>query len=133
MNWLLRRRDILEMTTGAGSGHPGGSLSQWELFAAVIRFGYGGRGPAGGQPRPHGAGIYAALGRMGFVEPEEVVAGFRRKGSPYEAIRRFRCRGFPGAAARWARDFPSLRFRGGGPSTGKGQQNLRSDGRWGAV
>ena len=79
------RRDILEMTTGAGSGHPGGSLSSVGIYLLLLA---ALDAEAGDQlVVSHGhtaAGVYAALARMGFLEPEQVVTGFRRKGSPYE-------------------------------------------------
>ena len=79
------RRDILEMTTGAGSGHPGGSLSSVGIYLLLLSALDTEAGDRLVVSHGHtAAGIYAALGRMGFVEPEEVVSGFRRKGSPYE-------------------------------------------------
>ena len=33
---LAMRRDIINMTTNAGSGHPGGSLSSVELLASIF-------------------------------------------------------------------------------------------------
>lgn len=79
------RRDILRMTTEAGSGHPGGSLSSVGIYLLILAALDAENGDQLVVSHGHtAAGIYAALGRMGFVEPEKVVAGFRRKGSPYE-------------------------------------------------
>ncbi len=88
----LCRGDILKMTTLAKSGHPAGSLSSLEMYLAVYRF-------ANLKPNSrqdpqrdrvvisHGhtsPGAYAALARLGFYNPAEVIIGFRRLDSPYE-------------------------------------------------
>jgi len=88
----LCRGDILKMTTLAGSGHPGGSLSSIDMYLALYSF-------ANITPEnytdlkrdriviSHGhtsPGAYAALARLGFMDPQEVIRGFRRVDSPYE-------------------------------------------------
>lgn len=88
----LCRGDILKMTTLAKSGHPAGSLSSLEMYLAVYRFA---DLKLNSRPDPqrdrvvisHGhtsPGAYAALARLGFYNPAEVIIGFRRIDSPYE-------------------------------------------------
>lgn len=83
------RRDILEMITAAGSGHPGGSLSCVEILAAVFfhKMRYDPRNPLWeGRDRfilskGHGApALYAALAHAGYF-PKEDLAQLRRLGS----------------------------------------------------
>lgn len=80
------------MTTVAGSGHPGGSLSSMEIYLMV--YGVANITPenCGGLERDfvaisHGhtsPGAYSALARLGFVDPAEVMAHFRQAGSPFQ-------------------------------------------------
>jgi transketolase len=86
------RGDILRMTTLAGSGHPGGSLSSIDLYLALMEC-------ATLHPeQPHhpdrdrilvshghtSPGLYAALAAAGFFPRQESVALFRRTGSLFE-------------------------------------------------
>ena len=88
----IARGDVLRMTTTAGSGHPGGALSSLDIYLTLL---------AGARVSPedcrapardrivisHGhtaAGWYAALAQMGFIPREELLATFRRHGSPFE-------------------------------------------------
>lgn len=88
----LCRGDILKMTTLAGSGHPGGSMSSIEIYLTLFSF-------ANINPQnyndpdrdriivSHGhtsPGVYAALARLGFFPIEEVILGFRNINSPFE-------------------------------------------------
>ena len=86
------RGDILKMTTLAGSGHPGGSMSSLEIFALLwaqanvdptsplkdgrdrIIVSHGHTSPA----------VYATLGRLGFFDLERAISTFRKAGSPFE-------------------------------------------------
>jgi transketolase len=81
------RVDVLKMTHTAGSGHPGGSLSETELLLALY---FGGRlrvDPKNPKDpdrdrlilsKGHACpGLYAVLGERGFF-PREELAGFRR-------------------------------------------------------
>ena len=86
------RGDILRMTTLAGSGHPGGSMSSLEVFALLwsqanvdpkdplkigrdrILVSHGHTSPA----------VYATLGGLDFFDLRRAVATFRRAGSPFE-------------------------------------------------
>lgn len=86
------RGDILRMTTLAGCGHPGGSMSSTEIYLTVwsnanispenqmdpardrIIVSHGHTSP----------GVYAVLGRMGFFDLKEAVSTFRLAGSPFE-------------------------------------------------
>ncbi|MHC5056985.1 MAG: transketolase [Planctomycetota bacterium] len=88
----LCRGDILKMTTIAGSGHPGGSMSSIEMYLLVAYFAK--LDPA--RPRwderdrlvtSHGhtaAGAFSTLGRLGFFDVDQAVATFRLHGSPFE-------------------------------------------------
>lgn len=86
------RGDILGMTTIAGSGHPGGSLSSIDML--VVLWSYANVTPetvdAPGRDRiviSHGhisPAVYAALGRCGFFDPLEAICTFRRAGSRFE-------------------------------------------------
>jgi transketolase len=88
----LARADILKMTTLAGSGHPGGSLSSIDLY--VVLYSCANVNPrepsAPGRDRivvSHGhtsPAVYAALGRAGFFPIEAAVAEFRHAGTPFE-------------------------------------------------
>ena len=88
----LARGDILKMTTLAGSGHPGGSMSSIDFYLVLYSF-------ANVSPRsPHdpnrdrivishghtSPGVYAALGRIGFFPIDAAIANFRKAGSAFE-------------------------------------------------
>ena len=86
------RADALRMTTLAGCGHPGGSLSSMEMY--VLLWALSRVDPAD----PHRAdrdrivishghtspGAYAVLGNLGFFPVDDAVAHFRQTGSPWE-------------------------------------------------
>ena len=88
----LCRGDIITMTNIAGSGHPGGSMSSVDIYLTL--FSVAAVNPA----NPHdpardrivvshghtSPGVYSVLGRLGFIPTDEVIALFRRGGSPYE-------------------------------------------------
>ncbi len=88
----LSRGDILKMTTLAGSGHPGGSMSSIDFY--LILYSYANVHPqSSSDPNrdriviSHGhtsPGVYAALGRLGFFPIEAALATFRKAGSPFE-------------------------------------------------
>lgn len=86
------RGDIITMTTIAGSGHPGGSMSSIEIYLTLYSF-------ANITPKTfddpkrdriitsHGhtsPGLYACLARLGFLDIENVLVGFRDLRSSYE-------------------------------------------------
>jgi len=88
----LARGDILKMTTLAGSGHPGGSMSSIDFYLVLYSF-------ANVNPQSpydpnrdrivisHGhtsPGVYAALGRTGFFPMEVAIVNFRKAGSAFE-------------------------------------------------
>jgi len=86
------RGDIIRMTTLAGSGHPGGSMSSLEIFALLwsqanvdpkdpLKKGRDRIVVSHGHTSP---GVYATLGRLDFFDLEQVVATFRKAGSPFE-------------------------------------------------
>jgi transketolase len=86
------RGDVIRMTTLAGSGHPGGSMSSAEIFALLWT--QANVDPA--KPRMEGRdrivvshghtspGVYATLGRLGFFDPDAATMTFRLAGSPFE-------------------------------------------------
>lgn len=88
----LCKGDILKMTTLAGCGHPGGSISSLDLY--LVLFSRARLDP----DRPddpardrvlisHGhtsPGAYSVLGRLGFFPVEAAVSGFRRMDTPFE-------------------------------------------------
>jgi len=86
------RGDILKMTTLAGSGHPGGSMSSIEMYLTLYFF-------ANVDPKnpknpdrdriiiSHGhtsPGVYSALGNLGFFDIDKAIAYFRLAGSIFE-------------------------------------------------
>lgn len=86
------RGDILKMTTLAGSGHPGGSMSSIDIFLTLFYFANISP-PNYDDPRrdriivSHGhtsPGVYSVLARLGFFEIKEVLLGFRDLRSPFE-------------------------------------------------
>ncbi len=95
------RGDILKMTTLAKSGHPGGSMSSVDMYLVVWK--YANISPKNvNDPNrdrivvSHGhtaPGVYAVLGRLGFFDIDEVIAGFRHPGSIFEG---HITRGIPG-------------------------------------
>jgi transketolase len=88
----VARGDILKMTTMAGSGHPGGSMSSIDTY--VVLYSCANVDPS--RPRmkerdriviSHGhtsPGVYMALGRTGFFDIDEAICTFRTTGSRYE-------------------------------------------------
>jgi transketolase len=95
------RGDIIKMTTVAKSGHPGGSMSSIDMYLSVFNI-------ANIDPKnpydpnrdrvviSHGhtsPGVYSALGRLGFFNIDDAIAGFRSSGSIFEG---HITRGIPG-------------------------------------
>ncbi|MDO9124073.1 MAG: transketolase, partial [Deltaproteobacteria bacterium] len=88
----LARGDILKMTTLAGSGHPGGSMSSIDFY--LVLYSYANVDPKNPDDPDrdrivisHGhtsPGVYAALGRTGYFPIEAAIANFRKAGSPFE-------------------------------------------------
>ncbi len=86
------RGDILRMTTLAGCGHPGGSMSSADIYVTV--WAHAAVSPQTqtdpGRDRiivSHGhtsPGVYAVLGRRGFFDLKQAIATFRMAGSPFE-------------------------------------------------
>ncbi len=79
------RRSILEMTTNAASGHPGGSLSCIDYLTLL----YTGIISQSGDPIVISNGhispaVYSVLAEMGYISKKDVVEGFRKIGQPYE-------------------------------------------------
>ena len=86
------RGDILQMTTLAASGHPGGSMSSIDF--ELVLWGFASCDPknpfAPGRDRvviSHGhtsPAAYAALAHLGWFDRSLPLLGFRRGGSPFE-------------------------------------------------
>ena len=86
------RRDILEMTHAAGSGHPGGSLSAVEILVSLY-FDQMKLDPAKPQwadrdrmilSKGHAAPVlYSVLARRGFFDPA-LLPTLRQMGSPLQ-------------------------------------------------
>jgi transketolase len=83
----LAKGDIITMTRLAGTGHPGGSISSLDMYLVLFSF-----ANLHGRARDrvvvsHGhtsPGVYSALARLGRLPVDEVVAFFRKAGSPFE-------------------------------------------------
>jgi transketolase len=88
----LARGDILKMTTLAGSGHPGGSMSSIDFYLVLYSYAHVHPQSPSDPNRDrivvsHGhtsPGVYAALGRLGFFPIEAAIINFRKAGSPFE-------------------------------------------------
>ncbi len=88
----LCRGDIIKMTTLAGSGHPGGSMSSIDIYLTLFSFaGVSPKNPADpGRDRiviSHGhtsPGLYACLAGLGYFDRTDMLVGFRRIDSPFE-------------------------------------------------
>jgi transketolase len=86
------RGNILKMTSLAGSGHPGGSMSSLEIFALLwSQANVDPRFPnMAGRDRivvSHGhtsPGVYSVLGALGFFDLNRAVVSFRLAGSDFE-------------------------------------------------
>ncbi len=89
---LTARGNILHMTSLAGSGHPGGSMSSLEILALLYsQAAVDPKNPCGkGRDRivvSHGhvsPAVYTVLGGLGFFSIDDAVTGFRQAGSCYE-------------------------------------------------
>ncbi len=84
----LARGDIIKMTTLAGSGHPGGSMSSTDFYSYANVHPESSSDPnrdriviSHGHTSP---GVYAALGRTGFFPIEAAIVNFRKAGSAFE-------------------------------------------------
>lgn len=86
------RGSAIKMTTVAGSGHPGGSMSSMEIY--LLLYGLANLRPdspwwedrdriiiSHGHTSP---GVYAALGHLGFFDVNQAEYSFRLAGSPFE-------------------------------------------------
>jgi transketolase len=88
----LCRGDIIKMTTLAGSGHPGGSMSSIDMYLTLYSFARVSPGKPADPRRDrivisHGhtsPGLYACLASLGFVDRTDMLVGFRRIDSPFE-------------------------------------------------
>lgn len=86
------RADIIKMTTIAGSGHPGGSMSSIDIYLTLLYFANITPENCDAPERDrivvsHGhtsPGFYSALARFGFIDYNELLIGFRKIDSPFE-------------------------------------------------
>ena len=86
------RRDIIQMTFLANSGHPGGSLSSLDLYLWLFAHAnVDAKNPwMAGRDRivvSHGhtsPGVYSVLARLGYFDRDEMVSSFRRTGNLFE-------------------------------------------------
>ncbi|MGC8894860.1 MAG: transketolase [candidate division WOR-3 bacterium] len=94
----LVRRDILVMLAEAGSGHPGGSLSEVEILLTLYRVVMNHRPSDPWWPgrdrfilsKGHAVpGLYAVLARCGYF-PRELLMTLRKPGSPLQGHPHFR-------------------------------------------
>ena len=79
--------DIIKMTTLAGTGHPGGSMSSLDIYLVVFFFAQLLDEPKDKVVVSHGhtsPGVYASLARLGYLPIHDVIAFFRKAGSPFE-------------------------------------------------
>ncbi len=95
------RGDILKMTYVANSGHPGGSMSSIDMLLALYSFADVHPQDPWNEDRDrivisHGhisPAVYSTLAAFGFVDRDEVIAGFRHPASIFEG---HITRGIPG-------------------------------------
>jgi len=83
----LAKGDIIAMTTLAGTGHPGGSMSSLDIYLVLFSYARLSGKPSDRIVVSHGhtsPGAYASLARLGYLPPDEVVAFFRKAGTPFE-------------------------------------------------
>ena len=83
----LAKGDILTMTRLSGTGHPGGSISSLDIYLTLFSYAKLNEVPRDRIVVSHGhtsPGAYAALSRLEYLPIEEVVAFFRKAGSPFE-------------------------------------------------
>ena len=82
---LSARRSIIEMTTNAKSGHPGGALSCIDYLTLLYCFVLSQTGEkivvSNGHISP---AVYAILAELGYIPKKDVVKNFRKIGHPYE-------------------------------------------------
>ncbi|MFO7660678.1 MAG: transketolase, partial [Candidatus Cloacimonadaceae bacterium] len=86
------RINILHMTTLAGSGHPGGSMSSIDILLTPYHMiKHDSKNPqmpdrdrvvvSNGHISP---GVYSALGTMGYFDMDDAISEFRLAGSIFE-------------------------------------------------
>lgn len=88
------RGDILRMTTGAGSGHPGGALSSVDLYTVLWHCANISPATVHDPGRDiilasHGhtaAAIYAVMGNLGYYEIAGIETAFRRVDSCFDGL-----------------------------------------------
>jgi transketolase len=83
----LAKGDIITMIHLSGTGHPGGSMSSLDLYLTVFSSANLSGKDIDQVVVSHGhtsPGVYASLAHLGHMPVDEVVAFFRKTGSPFE-------------------------------------------------
>lgn len=83
----VAKGDIIKMTTLAGTGHPGGSMSSLDLYLVVFFFANLMEEPRDRVVVSHGhtsPGVYSSLGRLAYLPLHDAITFFRKAGSPFE-------------------------------------------------
>ncbi len=79
------RRSIVEMTSNAGSGHPGGSLSTIDYLSLIYTNIIAQTGDPVVVSNGHiSPAVYAVLAEMGYVKKDNVIKNFRKDKSIFE-------------------------------------------------
>ncbi len=79
------RRSILQMTTNAQSGHPGGSLSSIDYLAEIYAYIISQTGENVVVSHGHiSPAVYSVLAELGYIDKEDVLKNFRKIDTKYE-------------------------------------------------
>ncbi len=79
------RRSILQMTTNAQSGHPGGSLSSIDYLAEIYAYIISQTGENVVVSHGHiSPAVYSVLAELGYIDKEDVLQNFRKIDTKYE-------------------------------------------------
>lgn len=79
------RSSIIQMTTTAGSGHPGGSLSSIDYLSLIYSFIISQTGETSVISIGHiSPAVYSVLAELGYIPKKDVIKGFRKAGYKYE-------------------------------------------------
>jgi len=133
------RGAILTMTTLAGSGHPGGSMSSLEIYLVLAHFASIDPMHPRAEGRDHivvshghtSPGLYCALADAGFFDLEDAVAHFRQAGSVFEGTWNAPFQEWSGAQATLGRGCRRVSVsRSPLGLAGTAEPDFRGDERW---